>query len=51
MEAPRRGAEVGAEAPGGGAVLLEPGQDLGGVEGGAEVQVVPRQRLRERDVK
>lgn len=29
----------------------KPGQDLVGVEEGAEVQVVPRPRLRERNVK
>lgn len=43
VEVLKRGAEGGVEAPGGGAALLEPGQDLGGAEGEVEVQVVPRQ--------
>lgn len=42
-EALQQGVEVGAEAPGGGAALLEPALAPGGAVGGAEVLVVPRQ--------
>ena len=50
-EALRKGVEAVEEVLGEAGVWLVPGQDLAGVEEGVEVQVVPRQCLRERNVK
>lgn len=51
MEAQRLEVEVVEEDRGEEEVQLKPGQDLVGAVEGVEVQVVPRQCLRERNVK